>query len=111
MIYLAAKAPGDVADYDLNMSEFLPDGFSIDAVSVVVDAAGNSESPITLTAIDAISQPVEVGSPPQNIVILFWLTGGTPGVRYRGTITMSDNQSTDPDRETVRRFEVEVEDL
>lgn len=110
MIYLPSKAPGDVADYNLSMTQFIPAGVSIDTVAVEVDAAGNSESPITLTAIDVSFQPVEEGDA-ESQAILFWLTGGTAGVRYRGRIMVSDSQSADPDREYVRRFEVEVDDL
>lgn len=110
MIYLAEKAPADVVDYSLDMREFIPAGFSIDNADVEVTAAGNGESPLTLTAQDVVTQPLGDGDE-DNVVILFWLAGGTPGVRYRGRITMSDNESSSPDRNYVRQFEVEVADL
>lgn len=110
MIYLADKAPDDVLDYNLDMSDFIPAGFSIDTLQVEVTAAGNSESPITLESEDVSAQPLNEGDA-QQTAILFWLRGGTPGVRYRGRITMSDNQSSSPDRNYVRQFEVEVKPL
>lgn len=110
MIYLADKAPGDVVDYALDMSEFVPAGFSIDQVTVEVTDAGNTESPVTLVAQDVSSQPL---SPDDefSLEILFWLSGGSPGVRYRGEITLSDDQSVSPDRSYVRIFEVMVKPL
>ena len=110
MIYLADKAPGDVVDYELDMTEFVPAGFSIDAVTVVVDAAGNSESPVALTAGNVSAQPLTTDAA-DSLGVLFWLSGGTAGVRYRGTITLSDDESADPDRAYVRQFQVEVKAL
>lgn len=108
MIYLAEKAPADVVDYQLDMSEFIPAGFSIDAFTVDVTAAGNSESPLALEAFDPTSQPLVEGGE-QNVVIVFWLRAGTPGVRYQGKISISDNQSGgSTDRKYERLFEVEV---
>lgn len=106
MIYLPAKAPADIVDYNLDMTQFIPDGFSIDSLTVDVTAAGNSESPLALSVVSAAPQPlVDQGN---NVAILLWLSGGTSGVRYRGTIHMSDSQSGDPDRLYERIFEVEV---
>lgn len=111
MIYLAEKAPADVVDYNLNMSEFVPPTFSIDnSLTVEIEGAGNSESPITLQAFDVSAQPVAEGDE-TNICILFWLRGGTPGVRYQGRISFNDNQSSDPDRTYERLFQIEVEPL
>lgn len=111
MIYLAEKAPADVVDYNLNMSEFVPATFSIDnTLTVEIEAAGNGESPLSLEAFDVSSQPVEEGDGPR-ICIVFWLQGGTPGVRYQGRIAFNDNQSSNPDRAYERLFQIEVADL
>lgn len=113
MIYLADKAPSpELIDYTLDMSEFIPEGFSIDEVTVEVTAAGNGESPLLLTVQNATSQPLtDAEGDDDNVVILFWLAGGTVNTRYRGVITMSDDESVDPDRKYVRQFEVEVKNL
>lgn len=112
MIYLASKAPGDVVDYNLDMSEFVPAGFSIDTLSMAITDAGNTESPITLVVEDSFTQPLDHDDTGGfSLAVVFWLAGGTPGVRYQGTITMSDNQGMDPDRTYVRLFQVEVEPL
>lgn len=111
MIYLPEKAPADIVDHNLNMQEFVPAGFSIDnSLTVVVEDAGNGESPLSLEAFDASAQPVDEDHT-NNICIVFWLRGGTAGVRYRGRIAFNDNQSSDPDRTYQRLFEVEVENL
>lgn len=111
MIYLAAKAPGDDVDYNVSMADFIPAGFSIDTLTMEITGAGNGESPIELSVHDFVSQPLAVGDA-DNRAILFWLMGGTPGVRYRGEITMSDDESSgDTDRVYVRQFEVEVANL
>lgn len=110
MIYLPAKAPGETMDYDLDMSPFIPTGFSIDFLSVEVTDSGNGESPLTLSAVDSSTQPPVVGGA-FNTSILFWLTGGTAGVRYRGLIVMSDDESMSPDRTYRRKFEIEVRPL
>lgn len=111
MIYLAAKAPGERLDYQLDMTEFVPAGFSIDTVTVEVTMAGNTESPVALVAADFSALPLTEDAE-NNLGVLFWLTGGTAGVRYRGVIAMSDNESTGAtDREYRRLFEVEIKDL
>jgi hypothetical protein len=110
MIYLAAKAPGEAMDYNLDMTCFVPTGFSIDSAVVTVTDAGNTESPIELEAFDVSTQPLMEGDT-VNLAILFWLRGGTVNTRYRGTIAMSDNQSSNPDRTYNRRFEIEIQDL
>jgi hypothetical protein len=108
MIYLAEKAPADVVDYNLNMSEFVPAGFSIDnTLTVEIEDAGNGESPLALEAFDVSAQPAVEGGE-DNICIVLWLRGGTAGVRYQGRIAFNDNQSSDPDRTYERLFQVEV---
>lgn len=112
MIYLADKAPSpENVDYNLDMRPFIPEGYSIDDVTVEVTAAGNGESPIALSSHDVSTQTIEGGGD-DLVAILFWLSGGTPGVRYRGVITMSDTESAGvTDRTYARAFEVEVKDL
>lgn len=108
MIYLAEKSPADVVDYNLNMQEFVPAGFSIDnTLTVQIEDAGNGESPLALEAFDVSAQPAAEGDA-DNICILFWLRGGTASVRYQGRIAFDDNQSGDPDRKYERLFQVEV---
>lgn len=110
MIYLPSKAPGELMDYNLDMSCFVPEGFSIDTLTVTVDAAGNTESPLELHVQDVSKQPLKEGDT-DYLAVLFWLSGGTSGVRYRGTVSVSDNQSVDPDRQYRRQFEIEVQPL
>jgi hypothetical protein len=108
MIYLTEKAPADIVDYNLNMSEFVPAGFSIDnTLTVEIEDAGNGESPLALEAFDVSAQPFSEEDT-DNICIVFWLRGGTAGVRYQGRIAFNDNQSSDPDRTYERLFQVEV---
>lgn len=112
MIYLPDKAPSpENIDYNIDMTSYVPEDYTIDDVEVVITGAGNSESPVTLTVHDWSAQPLNVGDT-VNRAILFWLSGGTPGVRYRGTIELSDNESTGPtDRRYIREFEVMVRDI
>lgn len=110
MIYLKPKAPADVVDYLIDMTEFVHAGFSIHTVTVEIEAAGNGESPLTLTAEDVEAQALTEGAE-QSLGVLFWLAGGTAGVRYQGRISVADNPSSDPDRSYERLFQVEVEPL
>lgn len=109
MIYLADKPPADTVDYVADFLEFVGPEYEIDSVSVTVDAAGFGESPLELIVIEG--QTVAVNSPcdaTRLTAIQFWLTGGTGGTRYRGTITISDDASADPDRSISRQFEIMV---
>ena len=108
MIYLDDKAPADVADYVVDMTGIVPDGFSIDTLDVEIIDSGNGESPLGLTVSDTSSRPLAGGE--EKVVVLLRLAGGTPGVRYLGRMTMGDD-GTSPPGECVRLFQVEVEPL
>jgi hypothetical protein len=110
VIYLKPKAPADVVDYLVDMTEFVHAGFSIHTVSVEIEAAGNGESPMTLTVEDVAAEPLIEGAP-VSLGVLFWLAGGSPGVRYQGRISIADDPADDPDRSCERLFQVEVEPL
>jgi hypothetical protein len=110
MIYLREKAPADVVDYLVDMTPFVPAGFSIHTVTVEIEDAGNGESPITLTAEDVSAELLAEGAA-TTLGVLVWLAGGSPGVRYQGRISIADNPSNNPDPAIQRLFQVEVEPL
>lgn len=107
MIYLDDKDPDDEVDFSVDVSDFFPEGFSIDDTDVEITGAGNSESPIELSVVSFFAQPAAVGVLLDTVVV-FWLAGGTEGVRYRGRIRISDDESVSPDRRYSRAFEVMV---
>lgn len=104
---LPDKDPEDRLDYQIDLAAFIPTTFALDSQSVEIEAAGNSESPIALTVSDVHPVPGCAGGS-LNTAILFWLSGGTPGVRYTGKITASDNAGISPDRFSVHRFYIRV---
>lgn len=111
MIYLPDKAPADLMDYSLDLGTFFPEGFSIDMIDIQIEDSGTGESPITLTVDgDPFSQPTEENGE-FDTVLVFWLNGGTKDTRYQGRITISDNESSDPDRHYERLFQILVCDI
>ncbi len=109
ILELAGKFSGDTIDYTVDLSAYLSDPASLENVTVSIDAAGNGESPPELTVEDA--QPVALESGGLEKAVLFWLVGGTSGVRYRGAIQFGDDQafgSPSPTRLRTRWFYVVV---
>lgn len=102
------KDPEEVSDYLVDFAPLLPEGAQLSGTpTVTIEAAGNGESP-TLEAQDvslASGEP-PVGSPPLETAVLFWLSGGTDQVRYRGKIKVQlpSTGSPAPARTLVKRF-------
>lgn len=112
MIYLAAKGPDEIQDYNLNFDEFIPGLFAIDSVDMFITDSGNGESPLALSVTNFVTQPETADTSDTRLIcVLFWLQGGTPGVRYRGQIKITDNESAIPKRTYDREFEVEIRQL
>lgn len=78
--------------------------------TVEIESAGNGESPVEMDATDVtlVAAPDSPGSPPNHTAVSFWLTGGTPGVRYRGKIKVDSTAggSPAPISVLVKRFYV-----
>ncbi len=109
ILELAGKFSGDVLDYTVDLSAYLSDPASLTDVDVYIDAAGNGESPPELSALDAQSTAMESGGLEKAVV--FWLEGGTSGVRYRGVIQFGDDQaptSPGPGRQRTKLFYVVI---
>ncbi len=110
MIYLAPKAPADVADYLIDLVDYIPAPAELDDVEVTIITAGNGEDPIALQveSFNSVASPIVKD---RNIAVLIWLSGGTKDVRYVGQISFSDTASTEPDRRIEREFQIEVKKL
>ncbi len=109
-IELDDKDPEAKSDYAIDFAAVLDPGTELMGTPVVeIEAAGNGESPVEMDSADiSIVAPLEpVGSPPLNTVVLFWLTGGTSGCRYRGKIkcdATTVGSSPSPTRTVIKRF-------
>lgn len=90
-------------DYRIRFKNVPP--ASLDTQTVTVEDAGNGESPPELIVSDSSIIADGAG---RRVEVLFWLDGGTRGVRYRGKIVASDDASTDPDRQYVEYFMIEI---
>jgi len=101
ILELAGKYSADVIDYVVDLSAYLGDGASLMDVSVEIDAAGNGESPPELSVTDAQAYATESGG--LERAVLFYLEGGTSGVRYRGLIRFGDDQTLGSPSATRRR--------
>lgn len=109
ILELAGKFSDDVVDYTVDLAAYLSDPASLTDVSVTIDASGNGESPPDLVVEDA--QPTALESGGLEKAVIFWLSGGTSGVRYRGVIQFGDDQtfgSPAPTRRRSRRFYVVI---
>ncbi len=109
ILELEGKFSDDVVDYIVDLSAYLSADASLENVTVEIDAAGNGESPPEMTVTDSQVYAIESGQPAQSV--LFWLSGGTSGVRYRGAITFGDDQvigSPTPTRQRTRWFYIVV---
>jgi hypothetical protein len=103
----ANKDADAVLDYLVDFSVLLDDGAQINTLEVSVEAAGNGESPPSLVVLDAEAIPLpDTGSPALNVQAYFWLSGGTPGVRYAGKIKATGEGSPAP--VSVKRFYIVV---
>jgi hypothetical protein len=102
----ASKDADGVSDYLVDFTALLDAGDDIDTLAVTIDAAGNGESPPALAVVGA--QPVALlpGSPALATAAAFWLSGGTPGVRYAGKIKATGEGSPAP--VSVKRFYIVV---
>jgi hypothetical protein len=103
------KDPEATSDYAVDFAALIDDGFELTGTPTVeVEAAGNGESPIEMTASDpaVMAPPGAPGSPPTTTAVTFWLVGGTAGVRYRGKIKCGSSGpgSPAPARTLVKRF-------
>lgn len=109
VIELPPKYSADVLDYQVDFTKLIPAPYVLDDESVEIIAAGNGEVSFDLVASHIASVvPSCGGSGGRETAVLFWLQGGTPGVRYKGKITVSDNASGAPDREINRYFYIEI---
>lgn len=79
------KQPAETLDYDIDFTEFLADGDSLstqgdpplpDPLDVVVSPSGLTLGPT-----------IVIG----GLKVKQWLSGGTNGVRYKVTMTMTSN--------------------
>lgn len=79
------KQPAETLDYDVDFSEFLTGGDTL-------QATGNPPVPSPL---DVVVDPVGLTLGPTFVVnqntIKQWLSGGTSGVKYKITITATSN--------------------
>lgn len=79
------KQPAEVLDYDIDFSEFLPEG---DALSFAGD-------PPVPTPLDVVVSPSGLTLGPTFVVggkiIKQWLSGGTDGTTYKVTVTATSN--------------------
>lgn len=108
MNYLPPKNVGDRVDYIVDFADLIPEGFIVDSHSIEITSSGDGESPMELEVSD--STVVAEDSPSEERVteVQFWLTGGIVGTWYELKITVSDSESTDPDRTYERYFRVQV---
>lgn len=96
-------------DYQVDFTDLIPAPYVLDGETITIVAAGNGESVPALTVSHIASVvPSCGGSGGRETAVLFWLTGGTRGVRYKGKIEVSDNASSTPDREINRYFYIEI---
>jgi hypothetical protein len=107
------KDPEARSDYEIDFAAVIDPGFELTGNPVVdIEAAGNGESPIELTSEEpsVVAPPDSTGSPPLATAVLFWLTGGSTGCRYRGKIKCDTTGagSPAPTRTLVKRFYVVI---
>lgn len=86
------KQPVDVVDYDIDYSEWLSEGDTLESASVTV-------APATNLVIDSVF----VNDPRIKI----WVSGGTNGVTYKATVTAT----TADGRVKQDEFRVKVKDI
>ena len=86
------KQPVDVVDYDIDYSEWLSDGDTLESATVTV-------APATNLVIDSVF----VNDPRIKI----WVSGGTNGVTYKVTVTAT----TADGRVKQDEFRVKVKDI
>ncbi len=103
------KDPEATADYEVDFAALIDAGFELTGTPTIeIEEAGNGESPLEMSVVDAsiVAPPDSPGSPPLATATLFWLTGGTSGVRYRGKIRCDASAagSPAPVRSLVKRF-------
>lgn len=63
------KQPGDHLDYDIDLTEWLPEGDHIQSVDV-----------ITPSGIELVSHVI------QGMIVKLWIRGGTDGETYKFTV-------------------------
>ncbi len=107
------KDPEASSDYEIDFAALIDAGFELTGTpSVVIESAGNGESPVELSSADVlvVAPPNSPGSPPLATAVSFWLTGGTMGVRYRGRILCetSGAGSPAPAKTLIKRFYIVV---
>lgn len=103
------KDPEAKSDYEIDFATLIAAGFELTGTpEVVIEAAGNGESPMELSSSDStvVAPPDSPGSPPLATAASFWLMGGTGGVRYRGKIkcVATGTGSPAPTKTLVKRF-------
>lgn len=101
ILELAGKFADDTIDYTVDLSAYLAEGASLQDIDVSIDASGNGESPPELSVVDAQAFALESGG--LERAVLFFLEGGTAGVRYRGLIRFGDDQAFGSPSTTRRR--------
>lgn len=110
MLYLMAKAPGDVVERTV---EFFLD-VQGDAINPVVEiiAAGNGESSIELeaTAAEVVDSPLSASDSPRKTLVKFKLTGGTKDVNYKGSVHVEDNIESPPGTNLTKYFIITVKE-
>lgn len=70
----AEKAPGDVLDFDIDFSRWLPDGDEVQGATSAISGTGT-------LAVDSIEWSVDT--------VKVWLSGGADGEGYVVTVTMT----------------------
>jgi hypothetical protein len=105
------KDPEASNEYLIDFTPLIGEGLALSGEPVVeIEAAGNAESPVELTVADKSLAPVpDAGeSPPPDVAVRFFLTGGTAACRYRGKIKCNvvSDTSPSPGRVLVKRFYV-----
>lgn len=85
------KQPVEVKDYDIDYSEWLTDGDSVQSATVVVAPTG------------LVVDSVFINDPRVKV----WLSGGTSGTQYKLTVTMT----TADGRVKEDEFKVRVKDI
>lgn len=80
------KQPAETLDYDINFSEFLSDG----------DTILSAGSPAVPSPLNVVVSPSGMTLGPTFVigggkVIKQWLSGGTNGVKYKVTLTVTSN--------------------
>lgn len=100
------KQPGDVLDYDVNMSEWFAALIGDDIQSVAVAISSDSEDVPALVAGPLPHVPVQlIGTQP--VAFKVWLGGGTHYVDY----TVRCLVRTEQDRAKEVEFKIKVRDL